>query len=465
MPCNGKCCEDFTLVVDGGPVTHSEWSAGGWVYGDLATLAFPSTEETRFNCRNFDPVTRLCRDYANRPATCREFPRGVVHEGATTDVCWHCGETKETLIEDQPKPEVEKPRIVAASANHASLRIAHHTFCNGSGLYNVARSLCEAEKELGLDSVLIASENEAEWEKALDADVHVGHTCLPRLFHGKSFLKQLTKPFRLVHVGHGTPEHIVEGSIQASEGGQYAPGDSLMIMLNDLRRAHARVTFWPRHKWLLDRFMATGTEMKLVKLGVPKAFWADGPSRGKYAGTPSVLSIENAHFIKMPLSLAFMWPYVAEEVDGAIAHLCYVPLNQARAWYPLVNANGAHFHAHVGPWTFGHDELRRVFKGFDFLYSGVRFGDFNLTCLEALAAGLKVISYKGNPYSHFWIEEGDTRIQCEQLIEVLKGNVEARADREEVPDISETALQMQDIYQEIVPEHWAGKKVELQAVA
>lgn len=345
------------------------------------------------------------------------------------------------------------------------MKVAHHSFCNGSGLANLAQSLCYAERELGIDSVLINSHNESDFENALDADVHVGHTVLPQMFKGKSFMKQLTKPFRLVSVGHGTIEHIFEGSVQASENGQYAPSDSLMIMLHDLKRADARVTFWPRHKWILDKFMATGTEMKLVKLGVLKKFWAEGESRGKYAGNPSILSAENAHFIKWPLSLALMWPYVVEEVDSAYLHICYLPSNQARAWYPLVNANGTHFKAHIGPWTFPHNELRRVFKGFDFLWSGVRFGDFNLLCLEALAAGLKVISYKGNPYSHYRIEEGDTRIQCQQLIEVLKGNVEERSDREEVPDISTTAQEMGDIYAEIIPEHWAGRKVEIRAVA
>ena len=345
------------------------------------------------------------------------------------------------------------------------MKIVHYSFCNGSGLANLAASLAAAERELGLDSVLVNTSIESEFELALDADVHVGHTVLPQMFQGKAFKKQLTKPFRMVSVGHGTIEHIVEGSIQASEGGRYAPGDSLMIMLHDLKTANARVTFWPRHKWILDKFMATGTEMKLVPLGVDRKFWAEGESRGKYQGDPSLLSIENSHTIKWPLGLFLMWPYVADAVDGAYLHVCYLPHDQARAWYPLVDANGAHFKAHIGPWTFPHDELRRVFKSFDFMWSGVRFGDFNLACLEAAAAGLKVISHRGNPYSHYWVEEGDTRTQCEQLIEVLSGNVEERADREEVPDISETARVMGEIYAEIVPEQWAGKKVEIKAVA
>lgn len=314
-----------------------------------------------------------------------------------------------------------------------------------------------------MDSVLIPAENPAIYEQAFDADVHVGHTCLPLMANGKSFQKQLTKPFRLVSIGHGTPEHVFEGSVQAAEFGRYAPSDSFMILLHDLKRAHARVTFWPRHKWILDQFMATGTEIKLVKLGVDKKFWAEGESRGKYAGNPSLLSCENSHAIKWPLQLLLMWPYVADELAEACLHVCYLPTDQARHWFPLVDGNGAHFRAHIGPWTFPHDELRRVFKSFDFLWNGVRFGDFNVLGLEAVAAGLKVISYKGNPYSHYWIEEGDIRTQCEQLTAVLRGDVEERTDREEVIDVAETAKQMGEIYDSIIPT--AHKVVPLQAVA
>lgn len=345
------------------------------------------------------------------------------------------------------------------------MKVAHYSFCNGSGLANLARSLCNAERALGLDSVLVDVNTESEFEQALDADVHVAHTVLPQVFRGKPFEQQLTKPFRLVTIPHGTPEHCVENAVAASELGQYAPSDSLMIMLHYLKIAHARVTFWPRHKWILDRCMATGTELKLVPMGVDKKFWSEGDSRGAYQGKPSLLSCENAHTIKWPLSLLLMWPYVIEQVPDAYLHVCYLPHAQARVWFPLVNANGAHFKAHIGAWTFPQDELRRVFKSFDFLWSGVRFGDFNLLCLEALAAGLKVISHKGNPYSHYWVDEGDTRMQCQELTEILKGNVEERSDREDVPDISETAKQMSEIYTEIVPERWQGQKVEIKAVA
>lgn len=345
------------------------------------------------------------------------------------------------------------------------MKAAHYSFCNGSGLANVARSLVDAERELGIDSIVVDVSRETDFENALDADVHIAHTVIPQTYRGKPFNSQLTKPFRVVTVAHGTIEHVVENAVSACELGQYAPSDSLMIMLHYLRTAHARVTFWPRHKWILDRFMATGTELKLVPLGVAKKFWADGESRGKYQGAPSILSAENAHTIKWPLPLLLMWPYVADEVPEAYLHVCYLPHDQARIWFPLVDSNGSHFKAHIGAWTFPQDELRRVFKSFDFLWSGVRFGDFNLLCLEALAAGLKVISYKGNPYTHHWVDEGDTRNQCRELTEILKGNVEERSDREEVPDISETAKQMGEIYAEIIPEHWAGKKVEIKAVA
>jgi Fe-S-cluster containining protein len=91
MVCTGHCCENFTLVVEGKPITHVEWSLGGFREGDLGSLAFPAGAETRFNCRMFDPVTRLCKDYENRPDTCRSYPKGTLQNGVLTNTCQHCG--------------------------------------------------------------------------------------------------------------------------------------------------------------------------------------------------------------------------------------------------------------------------------------------------------------------------------------------------------------------------------------
>lgn len=96
MGCSGHCCENFTLVVDGQPITHSSWLEGGFEAGDLGRLAVPAAVETRFNCTMFDARTRLCKDYQHRPAACREFPFEALQDGQISNTCQHCGYTQES---------------------------------------------------------------------------------------------------------------------------------------------------------------------------------------------------------------------------------------------------------------------------------------------------------------------------------------------------------------------------------
>lgn len=347
-------------------------------------------------------------------------------------------------------PKSRKPRIVAASAKKAPMKVCHWSLQNGSGMANVAQSMVQAEKKLDIDSIFLNIETDANWDQALDADVHVSHTHIPVMYRGKAFQKQVTKPFKMVGCWHGTPEHIFEGSVHAGENGAYAPSNSLMISQHDLKRSHARVTFWPRHKAIYDTMMFEGTKMHLVPLGVERDFWNGGASRGKYQGEPSVWSGENCHEIKWPLDLLLMWPWVSDAVDDAYLHLCYLPHDQARFWFPLAHANGAYYRAHMGAWTYPHSELRNIFKSVDFVLNMVRYGDFNRIGLEAGASGAKVISYAGNRFSDYWLPEGDQRIVADALIKILRGETEPRKDKLPVPDVSETASAMRAIYESIL---------------
>lgn len=334
-------------------------------------------------------------------------------------------------------------------ANSTGLKVCHWSLANGSGMCNVALSMVEAEKALGLNSIFLNIETEANWDQALDADVHVSHTHIPDMYRGKAFQKQITKPFRMVAVFHGTPEHVFEGSVHAGERGAYAPSNSFMLMQHNLKRAHARVTLWERHQAIYETMVDQGTRVHCVPLGLDKAFWAGGASKGKYQGDPSVWTGENAHEIKWPLDLMFMWPWVSKEVDGAILHACYVPFDQHRYWFPLIHSNGAHYRSHVGAWTYPHEELRNVFKSVNFVLNMVRYGDHNRIGMEAQAAGAKTISFAGNVYSDYWIREGDTREQAKELTAILKGDVEPRK-KTPVPDSSEMALAMNKIYGSIL---------------
>jgi hypothetical protein len=144
-----------------------------------------------------------------------------------------------------------------------------------------------------------------------------------------------------------------------------------------------------------------------------------------------------------------MWPHVYPELDGATLHACYLALDLHRWFAPLINSNGAGYGMHWAALTWEHQELRNIFKSVDFFIGLVRYGDFNRLSLEANAAGCKSISYPGNPYSDFWIPEGDQREGAKELVRILKGEVEPR-QKEAVPDFMDTAKAMQTIYEGIL---------------
>lgn len=324
---------------------------------------------------------------------------------------------------------------------------------------NVAKDMMKAEMELGIMSIAVDPNNVEGHEFVFDADVHVSHSHVPVMTKdGKSLKSCLTKPFKLVGVFHGTPEHIFRGSVWAGEGGAYAPSNSLMIMQHDMKRSDALVTFWPRHADIMRTMLPTrDTRLHLIPMGLDHEFWKAGKSRGKFAGAPSVWTGENAHDIKWPFDLLTMWPWVSgthplETVDaaeGAVLHCAYLPHDQHRWWFPWVHANGAFYRAYIGPWTYPHEELRNVLNSVDFVCGLVEKGDFNRIQLESILCGAKSISYAGNPYAHFWLPEGDQRITARALANVLNGKVEPR-DPTPPPTLSDMAHAMKGIYESIL---------------
>lgn len=309
----------------------------------------------------------------------------------------------------------------------------------------VAESMATAEKALGLDSHLVnLHETTAEQlEEFIDSDIVVAHTHFPNTMRYR-----MKRGYKVVFPCHGTPEHVFYSAVEDGKKG-YGHGDPLMLMQYWLQNADAIVTFWPRHQAILDSMTDKNTRINLVPLGVDRKFWAMGVSRGKFAGNPSVFTGENPHQIKWPLDLFIAWPWVYREVPDALLHAWYLATNYHRWWFPLVNRNGASYGAHIAPSTCPHSELRRVLKSVDYQVGLVRYGDFNRLSLEANAAGCKTISYKGNPYSWFWVNEGDQRVLAKQLVAILKGDVEPRADREEPPDHFDMAVAMKGIYESI----------------
>jgi hypothetical protein len=69
--------------------------------------------------------------------------------------------------------------------------------------------------------------------------------------------------------------------------------------------------------------------------------------------------------------------------------------------------------------------------------------------MQANAAGAQTISYPGNPYSDFWVAEGDQRGIAKELVEIFKGD-RAPRDKTPVPDLSETVTAMRAVYEGVL---------------
>lgn len=319
------------------------------------------------------------------------------------------------------------------------MKIAH--FCEKdlrSGLGHTAKHICENERKLGLNSILVDCNDESDWHNADDADIYVVHLFLP--------LKFMYDKKPKVWVAHGTPEVMFEGGYLESTKGQYGHADGWMLAQYWLQHADRVITFWPRHEAVWKSLSDKATKIEGIPLGVDLDFWKPVESGGKFAGSPSVFTAENCYSIKWPLDLFIAWPWTVQNgLPDAKLHAVYVPMDQHRFWYPLVNRNGCSFHSYISHRVFSHEELRNAFSSTDFYCGLVRYGDHNYIGQQANACGAKTISYRGNPYSAYWIEPGDQRVMAQQLSAILKGEVEAR-QQEPVPSITRTVERFKEVY-------------------
>jgi hypothetical protein len=325
------------------------------------------------------------------------------------------------------------------------MRIAHWVWCNNSGMHRAAETMAAAEKAAGLDSVLVNVMGDAAlWDTVLDADVHVCHTHIPDVFRRKA-----KAGHKVVYVVHGTPEHVFKSAVEEGSKKSYGHADGWQLCQNWLRTADATVTFWPRHQALWKQMSDKRTKVECVPLGVDKTFWKPMPTQGKYAGSPSLFTAENCHDIKWPLDLFIAWPWVWDRINpDARLHSVYLPNDQHRWFFPLVNRNGCSYASHITGMSFNHEQLRNAFCSVDYYIGLVRYGDFNRVSLEANACGTKTISYAGNIYSDYWVPEGDQRVIADALVDILTGKVEPR-QKAAVPDMSETAAGMKAVYESL----------------
>ena len=153
--------------------------------------------------------------------------------------------------------------------------------------------------------------------------------------------------------------------------------------------------------------------------------------------------------MKWAYDLFIAWPWVYDKVPDACLHATYVPTDQHRYWFPLVNRNGASYGAHISPLTWQHEELRTILKSIDYYCNLVRYGDFNHMGLQAAICGAKVISYRGNPFADYWLDEGDQRVLAQQLVSIFRGEVKRR-EKAPIPELEEMGLAMKAIYEPLL---------------
>jgi hypothetical protein len=248
---------------------------------------------------------------------------------------------------------------------------------------------------------------------------------------------------------HGTPEHVFENTIDEAKDNGYNVGVSAMHHQRGMQNADAIFTFWSRHRDLYDLATDKHTIVDLIPMGIDHAYWQAGESKGKYLGAPSVFNCENQHAFKWGYYILRMWPWIQREVETAVLHIANIPTNAQRFVDVMCARYGSIYGSVVGSWSYDHNNLRNIFKSLDYYISPVRYGDHNRTSMEAGAAGLKVISYPGNPYADFWMQEGDDRYQARDLIAILKGDV-APLEKAPIPTEQEMAHATVNVYERIL---------------
>lgn len=325
------------------------------------------------------------------------------------------------------------------------LTIRHWSAKNSSGMHHAAEACAEAERRLGHDSKVIDTEQAVTWGEGVDADIHVNHTHLPDLVRERT-----TKDYRVVFVGHGTPEHVMENSINAAAAPGYGQPNGWMMLREWLRSADAVVTFWPRHQAFYQAMMPACRLIDCVPMGVDTAFWAGGVDNGKYAGTPSVWTSENQHNMKWVLDLISAWPDVRRAIPKARLHAHYIPANLHQFMIDYANSNGTSYVSYLSSNVYPHDSLRSIWKSFDFFLGLVRYGDHNCLSMQAAASGLKTISYRGNQYADYWVTEGDQREMARELVAIFKGQIAPRTDKLSPPDLLDMGRAMLAIYERIL---------------
>jgi hypothetical protein len=295
------------------------------------------------------------------------------------------------------------------------------------------------EIKRGIDARIFNPNGVFDAERAAGADVHVVHTHLPDSFQNDGV--------PVVYVAHGTPETIINTTRTEYATGGYGHGDALMLLMHWLQTADAVVTHWERHAEIYRTLSDKGTRIDVVPMGIERDLWQPVTSLGKYAGTPSVFTAENQYQIKSNEKVYLIWPAIVRTLPAARLHAIYVPRDQWGWQMPLAHRTCG-FTSYISDVVLDPAGLRNAFCSTDFYLSLIQNGDYGVTGMQAAACGGQVISYWGNPYSHYWLDEGDQRRIAAQLLAVLRGEVEPRTPLP-VPTVAEMCDGYLEIYRRL----------------
>lgn len=316
------------------------------------------------------------------------------------------------------------------------MKVTHWSLGNGSGLAQVAQDISMVENQLGIDSIVCTPQ---EKEKGMDADIHVAHAHIPDEIAIKH-----SKPW--IAFQHGAPEYVIE--MMDSEDGINQKGNSFASGWMMMQQADAVVSFWDRHIKMYERM--TDKPIYKINMGVPLGFWEKKITPLPQPGIPSFITCENSTRAKWILDLLLLFPWLLEDFPHACLNCFYVPMNQHKMFFPLLYANKALRGVYLTSHKLDKPMLLAALRGSQYYLNLCRYGDFNQMGLQAKAAGCKVISYKGNPYADYWLDEGDQRTMALQLLAIMKGWTQPRNNVLPVPDTRDMVDGLIRVYREVL---------------
>jgi len=335
------------------------------------------------------------------------------------------------------------------------MKIVHAVQQNNSGMHRLAQNCVEGEKRLGIDSMLIDCHEMGQWmlPQVVNADLYVNHSAFPK--DARMLIERAQgKRAKTVFVSHGIPEYTMELSIASYEANAknphaYAFDDYWAALRYWLKESDATVVFSERQQAIYQTFVGRNDTIDCVPMGIDRAFWeTEVPTEG-LIGSPVVWMSENQNRVKWALDVLTAWPWVVEQCPEIHLHCHWMPLDFHRFFIDLANTNGASYHATLSSLHFSHERLRNLWKAVHFILSPTRYGDNTLVVMEANAAGVPVVTYPGNAYADYWIQEGDQRKMAKELVAIFKGEVTPR-EKLPAPDLMDMSREMVAVYARVL---------------